>query len=98
LVRLLCALDEGVELDEGVRSACRREVLLRLVCGGEFAGEVGEVCEGEFARVGAVAYAYKAELALDKVAGVYASVGVTRSWSFHMGMQKDGLRQAYWYV
>jgi len=31
--------------------------------------EVGEVCEGEFARVGTVAYAEEAEVAFDDVAG-----------------------------
>ena len=31
--------------------------------------EVGEVCEGEFARIGAVAYAEEAEVAFDYVAG-----------------------------
>jgi hypothetical protein len=67
LVCLLGALDKGVELDKGVGPACWREVLMRLVCSGEFAVEIREVCEGEFARVGPVAYAEEAEVALDYV-------------------------------
>ena len=41
---------------------------MRLVCSGEFAVEIGEVCEGEFAGVGAVADAEEAEVAADEVA------------------------------
>lgn len=55
LVRFLGALDEGVEFDEGVGPAAGGQVLLRGIGGGEFGGEVLEVGEGEFARVGAVA-------------------------------------------
>ena len=44
----------------------------------ELGREVGEVCEGEFAWVGAIAYAEKAQIAIDYVAGVNASVVVTR--------------------
>jgi hypothetical protein len=40
---------------------------MRLVCSGEFAVEIGEVCEGEFARVGPVAYAEEAKVAFDYV-------------------------------
>jgi hypothetical protein len=39
--------------------------LVRL---GEFRGEVGEVCEGKLARIGAVANAEEAEVAFDEVA------------------------------
>lgn len=69
MVRLLCALDEGVELDKGVRAACRREILLGLVRDGEFTREVGEVGKGKLAGIGAVAYAEEAEVAFDQVAG-----------------------------
>jgi hypothetical protein len=68
LVRLLRALDEGVELDETIGPAIRGEVLCSRVCGGELGGKVGEVCEGEFAGVRAVAYADEAEVVLDEVA------------------------------
>lgn len=40
-----------------------------MVRSGEFAVEIREVCEGEFARVGPVAYAEEAEVAFDDVAG-----------------------------
>jgi hypothetical protein len=70
LVCLLRALDEGVKLDESIWPACRREVLLWLIDGGEFLREIGEVCEGELARVGTVAYAEEAEIAAYKVADV----------------------------
>ncbi len=55
LVGFLGALDEGVEFDEGVGAAGGGKVLGGGVGGCEFGGEVGEVGEGEFARVGAVA-------------------------------------------
>lgn len=35
------------------------------VCGGELAGEVGEVGEGELARVGAVCYAEERDVVVD---------------------------------
>jgi hypothetical protein len=43
---------------------------LWLIDGGEFLREIGEVCEGELARVGTVAYAEEAEIAAYKVADV----------------------------
>ena len=55
LVCFFGALDEGIEFDEGVGAAGGGEVGGRRVGGCEFGGEVGEVGEGEFARVGAVA-------------------------------------------
>lgn len=60
-------MDEGVELDEGIGAQSGGEVLLGGVGGGEFGGEVGEVGEGEFAGVGAVADAEKADGVLDYV-------------------------------
>lgn len=41
---------------------------MRLVGLGELGGEVGEVCEGQFARVGAIANAEEAEVAVYEVA------------------------------
>ena len=68
LVRLLRPLYERVELDEGIRSQGRRKVLCGGICGCEFGGEVREVGEGEFARVGFVADAEEADRVLDRVA------------------------------
>lgn len=68
MVGFLGALDEGVELDEGVGSQCWGEVLRGGVGGCEFGGEVGEVGEGEFARVGFIADAEEADRVLDEVA------------------------------
>jgi hypothetical protein len=61
-------LDEGVKLDEGVRPAVGREVLGRLVGLCEFRVEVGQVCEGEFAWVRAVADAEEGQVAVYDVA------------------------------
>jgi hypothetical protein len=77
LVRLLCALDESVELDKGVRPEPLVEVLVWLVGLGELGGEVGEVCEGQFARVGAVADAEEAQVAVQEVAGGHVSDGAS---------------------
>jgi len=78
-VRLLCPLHEGVEFDEGVGTQGGRGELGRGVGGQEFGGDVGEVGEGEFARVGGVADAEEADVGADEVAGVGGSVsGKTR--------------------
>jgi hypothetical protein len=85
LVRLLGALDERVELDEGVGPTRRRQVLLRLVGLREFRGQVREVGEGEFARVGAVADAEEAEVVADEVAGMALvwGAGLGAVWGMH---------------
>jgi hypothetical protein len=88
LVGLLCALDECVKFDECVRTACRREVLLRLVDGGEFLRKIGEICKGELARVGTVAYAEETQIPADHV---------TRRRIQHSALPRGGWR-AYWYV
>lgn len=68
LVCFLGALDEGIELDEGVGTAGGGEVLLGGVGGCEFGGEVGEVGEGQFSGVGAVADGEEADGGEDEVA------------------------------
>ena len=68
LVRLLRALDEGIELDKGIRPTRGREVVMDFVGCCELGGQVGEVGEGEFAWIRAVAYAEEAEVAFDQVA------------------------------
>ena len=54
MIGFLGALDKGVEFDEGVGPAGGGVDLLRGIGGGEFGGQVGEVGEGKFARVGGV--------------------------------------------
>ncbi len=49
------ARDEGVEFHEGVRAHCLRMDLLEGVCSAEFGGKIGEVGEGEFTGIGALA-------------------------------------------
>lgn len=66
-------MDEAIKLGEGVRPQRGRAVLLGRVVLVEFGGEVREVGKGEFARVGAVAYAEEAELAGDEVARRFMS-------------------------
>ena len=61
MVGLFRPLDKGVEFDKGVGSAGGREVTRGAISGGEFGGEVGEVGEGEFARIGLVANAEEAD-------------------------------------
>jgi hypothetical protein len=68
LVRRLCLLDEAVEAGKGVGPQPGRAVLFGAVGGVELGAEVGEVGEGELARVGAVADAEEAELARDEIA------------------------------
>lgn len=70
LVGFARLLDEAVEFDEGVGACVLGEVLLCGVGGGEFLGEVLEVGEGEFARVGVVGYAVEDEVAVYDVAVV----------------------------
>ena len=65
LVRLLRPLYERVKLDKGVGSQGRGEVLCGGVGSCELGGQVGEVGEGEFARVGFVADAEEADRVLD---------------------------------
>ena len=43
------------------------------ICGCELGGYVGEVGEGELARVGGVAYAKKADFVLDDVAVLFSA-------------------------
>ena len=69
MVGFLRALDEGVELDEGVGPQGGRLVRAGGVGGGELGGEVGEVGEGEFARVGLFADGEEADAGGDEVAG-----------------------------
>lgn len=59
--------DEVVKLHKGVRAEGRVVDGLRGVCGGELAGEVGEVGEGELARVGALADAEEDDVGVDEV-------------------------------
>lgn len=68
LVGLLGALDEGVELDKGVRPQVRGVVLGGGVGGGELGRKVGEVGECELSGVRAVAYTKKADVVFDDVA------------------------------
>ena len=68
LVGLLGALDEGVELDEGVGAALWRKVLWRGVGSRELSRDVGEVGEGQLARVRLVAYCEEADGVGDCVA------------------------------
>lgn len=62
------ALDEGVELHKSIRSAGRGHVGRRGIRGCKLSGEIGEVSEGELARVGAVADCEKDERGLEEVA------------------------------
>lgn len=59
--------DEVVKLHEGVGAEGRVVDGLRGVCGCELAGEVGEVGEGELARVGALADAEEDDVGVDEV-------------------------------
>lgn len=59
--------DEVVKLHEGVGPEGRVVDGLRGVCGCELAGEVGEVGEGELARVGALADAEEDDVGVDEV-------------------------------
>lgn len=68
MVGLAGLLDEAIEFDESVGACVLGEVLLCGVGGGEFLGEVLEVGEGEFARVGVVGYAVEDEVGGDDVA------------------------------
>jgi hypothetical protein len=61
-------LYESVKFDECVRAACRGKVLLRRVGGCEFAGQVGEIREGEFLWIRGVANAEEDEVILYDVA------------------------------
>lgn len=67
-VGLFCAGHEGVEFDEGVGAEGGRGEAGGWIGGEEFGGNVGEVREGEFARVGGVADAEEADVGADKVA------------------------------
>ena len=51
MVQLLGTLDEGIELNEGIRAKCRGEVLRWGVGGGEFRGQVSKIGEGKLAGV-----------------------------------------------
>lgn len=59
--------DEAVELHEGVGPQGRAEELLRRVGGGELGGQVGQVGEGQLARVGPLRYAEVDDVAGDEV-------------------------------
>lgn len=76
MVGLLRPLDKGVEFDKGVGPAGGGEVTRRTVGCGEFGGEVGEVGESEFPRVGFVADAEEADGVRDQV----TREGINRGW------------------
>ena len=61
---------------------------MRLVDGGEFLRQIGEICEGELARVGAVAYAEETQIPADHV---------TRRRDQYSAFPR-GEWGAYWYV
>jgi hypothetical protein len=54
-------LDEGVELNKGVRAAVGAKVLLRRIDICEFRRKVGEVGKSEFARIGDLTDAQEAD-------------------------------------
>ena len=83
LVGFLGALDEGVELDEGVGAQGGRLVGARGVGGGKLGREVGEIGKGEFARVGLFADGEEADAGGDEVAGS-VSRSVSCRWAFSL--------------
>jgi hypothetical protein len=66
-VRGACAVNKGVELHEGVGAEREAMDLSGGIDCSKFAGEVGEVCEGEFAGVGAVGDADEYDIAIDEI-------------------------------
>ena len=91
MVRLFCALNKGVELNEAIWAAGGRQVLLGAVGGGEFGGDVGEVGEGQLARVRPVAYTDEAQIVVDQIA-----VGKSQETG-RLGRRREGAG-TYWYV
>lgn len=68
MVQLLCALDEGIELDKCIRAKSGREVLRGGVGGREFRSQIIKISECELAGVGAVANAEETDIVFDRVA------------------------------